>query len=136
MAERSMNEVTRTVEMNVPFRDVDMNGQVFLGSYISYAESVLATFWSSRPQLANEPLYIASKVTCILHRPLHYDERVVFTASVDKIGMRSVGFIISADIGDERSAEVEIIWQARSRDDRSPVPLPEDTRDWLYGFVD
>jgi len=60
----------------------------------------------------------------------------VFTASVDKIGMRSVGFIISADIGDERSAEVEIIWQARSRDDRSPVPLPEDTRDWLYGFVD
>ncbi|SEH46310.1 (3S)-malyl-CoA thioesterase [Rhizobium tibeticum] len=136
MAERSMNEVTRTVEMNVPFRDVDMNGQVFLGSYISYAESVLATFWSSRPQLEDEPLYIASKLTCILHRPLHYDERVVFTASVDKIGVRSVGFMIAADIGDERSAEVEIIWQARSRDDRSPVPLPEDTRDWLYGFVD
>ncbi|MBW9115760.1 acyl-CoA thioesterase [Rhizobium cauense] len=131
-----MNEVTRTVEMNVPFRDVDMNGQVFLGSYISYAESVLATFWSSRPQLENEPLYIASKLTCILHRPLHYDERVVFTASVDKIGVRSVGFIIAADIGDERSAEVEIIWQARSREDRSPVPLPEVTRDWLYGFVD
>ncbi|MDP9808462.1 acyl-CoA thioester hydrolase [Rhizobium tibeticum] len=131
-----MNEVTRTVEMNVPFRDVDMNGQVFLGSYISYAESVLATFWSSRPQLEDEPLYIASKLTCILHRPLHYDERVVFTASVDKIGVRSVGFMIAADIGDERSAEVEIIWQARSRDDRSPVPLPEDTRDWLYGFVD
>ncbi|MEK1895133.1 MAG: hotdog domain-containing protein [Rhizobium sp.] len=131
-----MNEVTRTVEMNVPFRDVDMNGQVFLGSYISYAESVLATFWSSRPQLEDEPLYIASKLTCILHRPLHYDERVVFTASVDKIGVRSVGFIIAADIGDERSAEVEIIWQARSREDRSPVPLPEDTRDWLYGFVD
>jgi len=131
-----MNEVTRTVEMNVPFRDVDMNGQVFLGSYISYAESVLATFWSSRPQLENEPLYIASKLTCILHRPLHYDERVLFTASVDKIGVRSVGFIIAADIGDERSAEVEIIWQARSREDRSPVPLPEVTRDWLYGFVD
>ncbi|RDJ14805.1 acyl-CoA thioesterase [Rhizobium grahamii] len=131
-----MTEVTRTVEMNVPFRDVDMNGQVFLGSYISYAESVLATFWSSRPQLESEPLYIASKVTCILHRPLHYDERVVFTASVDKIGVRSVGFIIAADIGDERAAEVEIIWQARSRQDRSPVALPEDTRDWLYGFVD
>ncbi len=136
MAERSMNEVTRTVEMNVPFRDVDMNGQVFLGSYISYAESVLATFWSSRPQLEDEPLYIASKVTCILHRPLHYDERVVFTASVDKIGVRSVGFIIAANIGGERSAEVEIIWQTRSREDRSPVPLPEVTRDWLYGFVD
>ncbi|MBB3539999.1 MULTISPECIES: acyl-CoA thioesterase [unclassified Rhizobium] len=131
-----MNDVVRSVQMNVPFRDVDMNGQMFLGSYISHAESVLATFWLLRPSLQDEPLYIASKVTCILHRPLHYDERVVFTASVDKIGVRSVGFIIAADALGERAAEVEIIWQARSREDRSPVPLPEVTRDWLYGFVD
>jgi len=57
-------------------------------------------------------------------------------SSADKINMNSIDFIISADIGDEHSSAVEIIWQARSRDDRSPVPLPEDTRDWLYGFVD
>ena len=37
------------VELRVPFRDVDMNGQMFLASYISYAESVLASFWSPRP---------------------------------------------------------------------------------------
>jgi acyl-CoA thioester hydrolase len=132
-----MNETTRsnTVQMHVPFRDVDMNGQMFLGSYISHAESVLANFWALRPEVEDEPFYIASKVTCILHRPLHYDDNVVFTASVDKIGVRSVGFIIAADAGGERAAEVEIIWQARAREGRSPVPLPEVTRDWLYGFV-
>jgi acyl-CoA thioester hydrolase len=132
-----MNEMQRsnTVHMHVPFRDVDMNGQMFLGSYISYAESVLASFWSLRPEVEDEPLYIASKVTCILHRPLHYDEKVVFTAAVDKIGVRSVGFIVAADTGGERAAEVEIIWQARARGDRAPVPLPEITRDWLYRFV-
>ena len=92
--------------------------------------SVLASFWSLRPDVEDEPLYIASKVTCILHRPLHYDEKVVFTAAVDKIGVRSVGFIVAADAAGQRAAEVEIIWQARAREDRTPVPLPEITRDW------
>ncbi|MDM9626638.1 hotdog domain-containing protein [Rhizobium sp. S152] len=127
---------SNVVEMHVPFRDVDMNGQMFLGSYIAYAESVLANFWSSRPQLEDEPLYVASKVTCILHRPLRFDDKVAFTASVDKIGLRSVGFIIAAVTSGEHAAEVEIIWQARSPEDQLPVPLPEITRDWLYGFVD
>ncbi|KRB49940.1 thioesterase [Rhizobium sp. Root708] len=132
-----MNSTTRSnsVQMHVPFRDVDMNGRMFLGSYISHAESVLANFWSLRPDVADEPVYVASKATCILHRPLHYDEKVVFTASVDKIGMRSVGFMISVDMGGERAAEVEIIWRALSPEDRTPVALPEVTRDWLYSFV-
>jgi acyl-CoA thioester hydrolase len=67
---------------------------------------------------------------------LHYHEAVTFTAAVDKIGVRSIGFLIAAEIDDERAAEVEITWQARSRDDGSPVALPEETRDWLYGFLD
>ncbi|QWW68594.1 thioesterase family protein [Rhizobium sp. WYJ-E13] len=124
------------VELRVPFRDVDMNGQMFLASYISYAESVLAGFWSLRPDVEDEPAYTPAKVSCILHRPLHYHEAVTFTAGVDKIGLRSIGFLIAAEIDDERAAEVEITWQARSRDDGSPVALPEETRDWLYGFLD
>jgi acyl-CoA thioester hydrolase len=132
-----MNAMMRSsiVQTHVPFRDVDMNGQMFLGSYISYAESALANFWAQRPELGDEPRYVASKVTCILHRPLHYDELVLFTAAVDKIGVRSVGFLIAIDAGDERAAEVEIVWQAQTREDKMPVPLPEITRDWLYGFV-
>ncbi|PDT02201.1 thioesterase [Rhizobium chutanense] len=123
-------------EIHVPFRDVDMTGRMFLASYISYAESVLVSFWSSRPDVDDEPLYSPSKVSCILHRPLHYDEPAVFTAAVDKIGVRSIGFLISVDIGEERAAEVEIIWQARSKEDQSPASLPEETRDWLYRFLD
>lgn len=123
-------------EIRVPFRDVDMNGRMFLASYISYAESVLASFWSSRPDVDDEPVYSPSKVSCMLHRPLHYDEPVIFTATVDKIGMHSIGFLVSIDTGEERAAEVEIIWQARTREDQSPASLPEETRDWLYRFLD
>lgn len=123
-------------ELRVPFRDVDMNGQMFLASYISYAESVLASFWSSRPEVEDEPVYTPGKVSCSLHRPLHYDEAVTFIAGVDKIGVRSIGFLISVEFEDERAAEVEITWQARTHDDGSPTTLPEETRDWLYGFLD
>ncbi|RUM06663.1 acyl-CoA thioesterase [Rhizobium chutanense] len=123
-------------EIHVPFRDVDMNGRMFLASYISYAESVLASFWSSRPDVDDEPVYSPSKVSCMLHRPLHYDEPVTFTASVDKIGVRSIGFLIAVETSDERAAEVEIIWQAHAPEDRSPASLPEETRDWLYRFLD
>jgi len=113
-----------------------MNGQMFLASYISHAESALAGFWSMRPDLADEPLYIACKVSCTLHRPLRYEEDAVFTAAVDKIGLRSVGFVVAVDADGERAAEVEITWQARSREIGEPVSLPEETRDWLYTFLD
>ncbi|MBY5403592.1 MAG: acyl-CoA thioesterase [Rhizobium sp.] len=122
-------------EIRVPFRDVDMTGRMFLASYISYAESVLAGFWSSRPDVDDEPVYSPSKVSCFLHRPLHYDETATFTATVDKIGVRSIGFLISIEAGEERAAEVEIIWQAHAPEDESPAPLPEETRDWLYRFL-
>lgn len=122
-------------EIRVPFRDVDMNGRMFLASYISHAESVLASFWLSRPDVNDEPVYSVSKVTCILHRPLHYDEPATFTAAIDKIGVHSIGFIISVETGEERAAEVEIIWQARAPEDQSPASLPEETRDWLYRFL-
>ncbi|APO66665.1 acyl-CoA thioesterase [Rhizobium mongolense] len=123
-------------EIRVPFRDVDMHGEMFISSYISYAESVLANFWLTRPEVEGEPIYTASKISCILHRPLHYDELMEFTTAVDKIGVRSVGFLIAVEAEGERAAEVEIIWQARNREDLSPAALPEETRDWLYTFVD
>ncbi len=126
---------SNTAEIHVPFRDIDMNGQMFVTSYISYAEIVLENLWSLRPSVEDEPVYTACKVSCNLHRPLHYDEQVTFTASVEKIGVRSVGFVVAADAGGERAAEVEITWQARGREDQSPAPLPEETRDWLYGFL-
>ena len=127
---------SNVAEIRVPYRDVDMNGEMFLPCYISYAESVLANFWSMRPELESEPVYTVSKITCNLHRPLHYDEIVEFTAAVDKIGVRSIGFLIAVEMEDERAAEVEIIWQAHERESQSLTAIPEETRDWLYTFLD
>lgn len=129
-----MNQSKRpdVAEIRVPFRDVDMNGQMFLASYISYAESVLAGFWSSRPDVDDEPVYSPSKVSCMLHRPLHYDEPATFTATVDKIGMHSIGFLVSIDTGEERAP--------RSRSSGRPAPprtspRPPCRRKRATGFI-
>ena len=44
--------------------------------------------------------------------------------------------MVAVDADGERAAEVEITWQARSREIGEPVSLPEETRDWLYTFLD
>ena len=123
-------------EIRVPFRDVDMNGRMFLAAYISQAETALSNFWRTHPEMEDEPSYTATKASCTIHRDLRYDERATFHVSVDKIGVRTVGFIVAVEADGESVAEVEILWQAHSRESGEPVALPEDTRDWLYRFLE
>jgi len=122
--------------VRVPPRDIGRNGQMFLASYIAEAETALFNFWRSRPFIDSEPTYIASKASCSLHRPLHLDELAAFTVRVSKIGGKSVGFMIAVETDGELAAEVEIVWQAVHGDEHEPVALPEDTRDWLYTYLE
>lgn len=123
-------------EMRIPPRDVDRFGQMFMASYISEAETALSNFWRERPEVSDEPLYVPSRASCSLHRGLRYDELARFKVSVNKIGGKSVGFMVAVEAGNELAAEVEILWQAVRGEERDPAPLPEDTRDWLYQFLD
>ena len=121
--------------VRVPPRDVDRHGQMFIASYIAEAETALSNFWRARPFVSDEPVYVATKASCALHRALRYDDLARFCVSVSKIGGRSVGFSVTVETGNELAAEVEILWLAVSGDDHDPVPLPEDTRDWLYTYL-
>ncbi|MBB3568245.1 acyl-CoA thioesterase [Rhizobium sp. BK491] len=128
-------ERSDVIEVRVPPRDVDRHGQMFIASYISQAETALSNFWRTRPLVDDEPVYIAKKVSCSLHRALHYDELARYSISVNKIGGKSVGFVVAVETGNELAAEVEILWLAVRGDEHDPVPLPEDTRDWLYKYL-
>jgi acyl-CoA thioester hydrolase len=109
---------------------------MFLASYFAEAETALANFWRSRPFVEEEPAYVASKASCSLHRPLRLDDLATFTVSINKIGGKSVGFIVEVETANELAAEVEIVWQAVHGDEHEPVALPEDTRDWLYTYLE
>jgi acyl-CoA thioester hydrolase len=133
-----MSRVQRSeiTEVRVPPRDVDRHGQMFIASYISEAETALSNFWRARPSVSDEPAYIATRASCSLHRGLHYDDLARFSVSVNKIGGKSVGFMVMVETGNELAAEVEILWLAVRGDEHDPAPLPEDTRDWLYKYLD
>jgi acyl-CoA thioester hydrolase len=109
---------------------------MFIASYISQAETALSNFWRTRPMVDNEPAYIATKASCALHRALRHDDLARFSVRVSKIGGRSVGFKITVETGHELAAEVEILWLAVRGEEQEPVALPEDTRDWLYKYLD
>ncbi len=109
---------------------------MFIASYISQAETALSNFWRTRPLVESEPAYIATKASCSLHRALRYDDLARFSVRVSKIGGKSVGFKIMVETGDELAAEVEILWLAVRGEEHDSVSLPEDTRDWLYKYLD
>lgn len=129
-------ERSDVVEMRVPPRDVDRHGRMFIASYISQAETALSNFWRTRPMVDNEPAYIATKASCALHRALRHDDLARFSVRVSKIGGKSIGFVVTVEIGNELAAEVEIFWLAVRGEEQEPVPLPEDIRDWLYKYLD
>jgi acyl-CoA thioester hydrolase len=133
-----MSDVERAdvTVIRVAPRDVDRYGQMFIASYIAEAETALSNFWRTRPFVAEEPAYVATKASCSLHRALRYDDLATFTVSVNKIGGKSVGFVVLVETGGELAAELEILWLAVSGEEQDPVPLPEDTRDWLYTYLE
>ena len=71
---------------------------------------------------------------CIRDR--RHDDLARFSVRVSKIGGKSIGFKIMVETGQELAAEVEILWLAVRGEQYEPVPLPEDTRDWLYKYLD
>lgn len=132
-----MNDVERveTSEVRIPYRDIDPDGRMRAAAYVDHAETALAHFWRYRPPLEDEPLFVTSKVECRLFHPLRLDDLVHMNVSIDKIGGKSIGFNIVIKRETDIVAEVELVRTALSRETGEPVALPEDTRDWLYGYL-
>ena len=123
-------------ELRVPYRDIDMHGRMHTAAYIEHAEEALARFWQYRPEVENEPAYVVRKVGCTYYRGLRNGELAELTVRAAKIGGKSIGFNVAVQAGNEIAAEVELLWSAVHRDSGEPAPLPEETRDWLYSFLD
>ncbi|MGF0537038.1 acyl-CoA thioesterase [Agrobacterium sp. ES01] len=132
-----MNDDQRVevTELRVPYRDIDMNGLMRASAYVDHAETALAHFWRYRPPLEDEPVYVTSKLECRLYEPLRLDDALRLTVRIDKIGGKSIGFNIMIERGNSVVAEVELTRAATGVEAGEPVPLPEDTRDWLYGHL-
>ncbi|CAD7052839.1 acyl-CoA thioesterase [Pseudorhizobium endolithicum] len=126
------------IEFQVPFRDVDLHGEMFKSVYLARAEEALASFWKRRPAAADDLHFTVGKITCTFHAALRLHDHVRMDVHVSKIGVKSAGFLVRmVREGDSDAvAEAEILWVSCDRQSKEPVALPEDLRDWLYEFLD
>lgn len=131
-----VKETVKQPEFRVPFRDVDMNGEMFRSAYVSRAEEAVTDFWRRRKAVKGEPFFAVCKVTCSFHMPLKLGDLVRMEVGVSKIGGKTAGFLVRMKRGSDAVAEAEVLWAACDPEDREPVALPEELRDWLYQFLD
>src|SRR3546814_17530697 len=81
------------IEFQVPFRDVDMHGEMFRSVYVTKAEEALAVFWKRRPSAWADPYFFVRKVTCSFHTPLQLAVLVRMYVHVRTIGTTSADFL-------------------------------------------
>ncbi|WP_245282138.1 thioesterase family protein [Rhizobium sp. LC145] len=129
-------EPSKLHEFQVPYRDVDMHGEMFRAAYVARAEEAVTEFWRRRRSARSDPQFTVSKVVCTFHEPLKLGDLVETHVGVSKIGGKSAGFLVHMERDGTAVAEAEIVWTACDPESREPIALPEDLRDWLYQFLD
>lgn len=120
----------------VPFRDVDMRGEMHRAAYILRAEEAVAAFWRMRPSPEGDPHFSVTKVSCTLTKILRLGDRVTMSVRVSKIGVKFAAFAVRMERDAELAAEAEIVWTASDADSGALLPLSEELRDWLYQYLD
>ena len=129
-------DTVKSQEFRVPYRDVDMHGEMFRAAYVVRAEEAVTEFWRRRKPQKDDPFFAISKITCTFHAALKLGDLVHTHVGVSKIGGKSAGFLVHMLRDEEAVAEAEVVWTSCDPATREPVALPEDLRDWLYGFLD
>lgn len=129
-------DTTKAYEFRVPFRDVDMNGEMFRSAYVVRAEEAVTEFWRKRKGSDDDPFFAVGKITCTFHLSLKLGDVIKTEVGVSKIGGKSAGFLVRMARGNEAVAEAEVVWTACNPESREPVALPEELRDWLYQYLD
>ena len=129
-------EAVKPMKFRVPFRDIDMHGEMARSAYLAHAEEAVTAFWKRRPQAENDPHFRIGKIVSTFHKVLRLDDVVNMTVKVSKIGGKSAGFTVHMVRGEDAVAETEIVLSACDLETKEPVALPEEIRDWLYQYFD
>jgi acyl-CoA thioester hydrolase len=131
-----VKDTVKLQDFRVPFRDVDMNGEMFRAAYVGHAEQAVTDLWKRRKAQKDDPSFTVGKITCTFHAPVKLGDLVHLRVGVSKIGGKSAGFLVRFTRGSDAVAEAEVVWMASDPESRDPVQLPEELRDWLYQFLD
>jgi acyl-CoA thioester hydrolase len=126
--------------LRVRWAEVDMQGIVFNGHYLTYFDVAFTEYWRATglpnvlQQAADGRELFARKATIEYQAPARFDDVLDIGVRCAGFGRSSVRFIIEIHLGGRHLISGELVYVYADTAERKGVPFPEDWRDVLKRF--
>jgi acyl-CoA thioester hydrolase len=121
--------------LRVRWAEVDRQGVVFNGHYLTYFDIGIFEYWRAAGIAYPEcvatmaaDLFVV-KTLVNYHAPAGYDDWLDVAVRVERLGHSSIVFMLEIRRGDERIVSGEVIYVTADPAQRKSVPLPALLRD-------
>ncbi|MEN3294872.1 MAG: acyl-CoA thioester hydrolase [Burkholderiales bacterium] len=126
--------------LRVRWAEVDMQGIVFNGHYLTYFDVAFTEYWRTAGlpniflQTEEGREMFARKATIEYHSPAHFDDLVDVGVRCASLGRSSVRFVLEIYRGEEYLISGELLYVYADTTVRKGVPLPEEWRTTMIQF--
>jgi acyl-CoA thioester hydrolase len=126
--------------LRVRWAEVDMQGIVFNGHYLTYFDVAFTEYWRATglpnvlQQAADGRELFARKATIEYQAPARFDDVLDIGVRCAGFGRSSVRFIIEIHLGGRHLISGELVYVYADTAERKGVPFPKDWRDVLKRF--
>jgi acyl-CoA thioester hydrolase len=126
--------------LRVRWAEVDMQGIVFNGHYLTYFDVAFTEYWRATAlpsvllQAEQGRELFARKAAIEYHAPARFDDVLDIGVRCAGLGRSSVRFVVEIFRGDEHLIAGELVYVYADTAIRKGVPLPEDWREVIAGF--
>jgi acyl-CoA thioester hydrolase len=126
--------------LRVRWAEVDMQGIVFNGHYLTYFDVAFTEYWratglpSAIEQAKEGRELFARKATIEYQGPARFDDVVDIGVRCAGFGRSSIRFVLEIHLGDQHLVSGELVYVYADTTARKGVPLPENWRTTIARF--
>jgi acyl-CoA thioester hydrolase len=126
--------------LRVRWAEVDRQGIVFNGHYLTYFDVGITEYWRSigcpypDALLAHGSDVFMKKAALEYHAPAQYDDELDVLVRVARIGRSSLQFLLEIHRGDEQLISGEIVYVNADPATRKPAPVGDFLREAIGRF--
>jgi len=121
--------------LRVRWAEVDRQGIVFNGHYLTYFDVGITEYWRALGFPYPDALLAAGCDTFVVkasieyHAPAHYDDGLDVLVRVGRVGRTSMQFLIEVHRAAEHLTSAEVIYVMADPHTRKPSPVPDFLRE-------
>lgn len=126
--------------LRVRWAEVDMQGIVFNGHYLTYFDVAFTEYWRETglpnvlQQASDGRELFARKATIEYQAPARFDDVLAIGVRCAGFGRTSVRFVLEIYLGEQHLISGELVYVYADTAARKGVPLPDDWRATLSRF--